>query len=196
MLRLIVPVLFLAMVACGGRTNECCDGHHDHQESVFSNPDHQTFIDNLGKLCGNSYQGQQVYRSHHGSSWADKLILMHVEVCDHEKVHIAFHVDEDRYRTWMFFVEDGNLTFRHRYLNEDGTQMEGSMYGGYATEEGSGFVQYFPADEFTGSIIDGGGGNLWTVSIAEDFSTFSYRLDRDGEKRFEIVFDLNKPLEK
>ena len=67
------------------------------------------------------------------------------------------------------------------------------MYGGYATDEGSGLVQYFPADEFTGTIIDGGGGNFRTVSLAENLTTFSYRLDRDGEKRFQISFDITNP---
>ncbi len=193
MLRLIVSVLLVVMVAFGGQTGECCGRARDHNESVFTNPDHQAFMKNLGKLWGNSYQGQQVYRSHHGDSWADRLILMHVEVCEDQKVHVAFHADEDRYRTWMFIVEDGELAFKHRYLNEDGTRMDGSMYGGNATDKGSGFVQHFQADKFSGSIIDGGGENLWTVSLFEDLSTFSYRLDRDGEKRFEIIFDLTNP---
>lgn len=51
-----------------------------------------------------------------------------------------------------------------------------------------------PADEYTGTLIEGGEGNVWTVMVSEDFSTFTYLLERDGEKRFQIDFDLTKPL--
>jgi len=30
--------------------------------------------------------------------------------------------------------------------------------------------------------------------ISEDLSVFTYRLERDGEKRFRIDFDLTRPL--
>lgn len=39
------------------------------------------------------------------------------------------------------------------------------MNGGYANDQGNAFVQYFPADEFTAQVIEGGGENVWTVSI-------------------------------
>lgn len=188
----VIPVLMILILTSACTNRSCCGD----KESIsdFANPVHQEFFDNLSKLCGNTYTGEQLYRSHHGSSWADKLMLMYVSECDNEKMHIPFHIDDDHSRTWMFFIEDRQLCFRHRHLHEDGTHEDDSMYGGYADGKGSAFVQYFPADEFTGTVIDGGAGNVWIVSIAEDLTSFSYRLDRDGEKRFEIAFDLTKPV--
>lgn len=168
----------------------------DGAKPLFDHGVHGEFLSNLASLCGKSFAGEQTYRSHHGESWAGRAMIMHVTVCEDDKVHIPFHVDEDRSRTWMFLAEEGKLRFRHQHLHEDGTHEEGSMYGGYADERGTAYVQYFPADEYTGTVIEGGGGNLWTVAMDEDLTWFSYRLDRDGEKRFEIRFDLTKPIER
>ncbi len=161
---------------------------------------HQAFFDNLRTLCGQSFKGEQVYRSHHGESWAGREMIMHVSVCENNQIHIPFHVDDDHSRTWMFLNEEGKLRFRHQHLHDDGTHEEGSMYGGYANDQGNAFVQYFPADEYTAQVIEDGGGNVWTVSLLNPnppydvMTVFSYRLDRDGEKRFEIVFDITNPI--
>jgi hypothetical protein len=170
------------------KTNE------EAKTSNFESEVHQAFISNLASLCGKSFKGEQFYRSHHGASWADRKMVMHVTVCEDDKVYIPFHINDDHSRTWMFVAEDGKLRFKHQHLHEDGTPEEGSMYGGYANDEGTQFIQYFPADDYTGQVIEGGAGNVWIVTLAEDFSWYSYRLDRDGEKRLEIRFDLTKPL--
>jgi len=194
MLRRILPLLLITLVSCGTGGQKTED-KSDKADSPFINSTHQEFVNNLASLCGKSFKGEQAYRSHHGDSWADRKMIMHVTVCEKDKVYIPFHIDDDHSRTWMFVAEDGKLRFKHQHLHEDGTPEEGSMYGGYANDEGTAFVQYFPADEYTGHVIDGGAGNVWIVSIAEDLSWYSYRLDRDGERRLEIRFDLTKPIE-
>jgi hypothetical protein len=167
----------------------------DDRATQLESEHHQAFLGNLASLCGKSFKGKQVYRSHHGASWAEKTMIMHVAECQEGHIYIPFHIDDDTSRTWMFLVEDGKLRFRHQHLHEDGTHEDDSMYGGYADDRGDAFTQYFPADEFTAGVIEEGGGNLWIVNMDEELNYFSYRLDRDGEKRFEIVFDLNNPIE-
>jgi len=186
--------LLIFVFACGNPGQQSSIENIETPSAIKSEV-HQAFIDNLAKLCGKSFAGEQLYRSHHGDSWAHRSMIMHVTFCGNDRVHIPFHIDDDHSRTWMFVAEDGKLRFKHQHLHDDGTPEEGSMYGGYADDNGTAFVQYFPADEYTGQVIEGGSGNLWIVSIAEDFSYYSYRLDRDGEKRFELLFDLTNPLE-
>ncbi len=187
---LAVALLF---AACGPRSQPAED-FTEEPSGLFQLEAHEAFFNNLASLCGQTFAGEQIYRSHHGESWAGRSMIMHVAVCEDDHILIPFHVDDDHSRTWMFTAEDGDLVFRHQHLHEDGTHEEGSMYGGVANAEGNAFVQYFPADEFTASVIEGGGGNLWIVSMDEQMTHLSYRLDRDGEKRFEIVFDLRNPL--
>jgi hypothetical protein len=190
----ILPLMFFFLVACGPQQSR--DDQREETSNRLTSEVHQAFFDNLSALCGNAYAGRQEYRSPHGESWAGRTMIMYVDVCENDFIHIPFHVDDDWSRTWMFIIEDGRLVFRHQHLHEDGTPEDGSMYGGYANQEGTSFVQYFPADDFTATVIEGGGGNVWTVTIDEEFRFFSYRLDRDGEKRFEIVFDLENPLDR
>ncbi len=154
----------------------------------------QAFFNQLSAFCGQSFGGQEIYRSHHAPGWAGYEMVMHVEVCEADRILIPFRVGEDTSRTWMFLVENGRLRLRHDHRYPDGTPEEESLYGGFADESGTAFVQHFPADAYTAEIIEGGGGNVWTIRIAEDLGTFTYRLERDGEKRMRVDFDLTEPL--
>jgi hypothetical protein len=196
MKKTIVTGIFMLLLiaACGPRVQKETQSNME-ETNLLSSDDQQAFFNNLKSLCGQSFGGQQVFRSHHGESWAGRTMIMHVNVCEDDHLYIPFHVNDDHSRTWMFMIEDGKLVFRHQHLHEDGTPEDGSMYGGFANDAGNAFVQYFPADEHTATVIDGGGDNLWIVSMDEALTSLSYRLDRAGEKRFEIVFDLKNPLE-
>jgi hypothetical protein len=188
--------VLLLVLSCGQRDQQ--HQRHSHQLSTDETKSlsevQQNFFNHLSNLCGKSYIGEQVYRSHHGSSWAQFELVMHVSTCKQDSIFIPFRVGNDRSRTWLFVIEDGRLRFRHDHRHEDGTPEDETLYGGYADDHGTAFVQYFPADDYSANLIEDGGGNVWMVKISEDFSTFTYRLDRDGEKRFQIDFDLKNPL--
>jgi hypothetical protein len=164
-------------------------------ENVIQDESQQAFFDHLKSFCGQSFEGRQLYRSPHGDSWEGRKMIIHVTICEQDQVHIPFHVDNDHSRTWMFMADDGRLVFRHQHLHEDGTPEDSSLYGGWANLDGNALVQYFPADDYTASVIEGAIDNLWIVSFNEQLSTLTYRLDRAGEKRLEIQFDLLNPLQ-
>lgn len=186
--------VFLSACGAGSQADKTVNNEQEQIHTLFEHEEQEAFFNNLASLCGQTFEGEQVYRSHHGESWADKTMIMHVNICENDHIHIPFHVDDDHSRTWMFLVEEKQLVFKHQHLHEDGTHEEGSMYGGIADTKGSPFRQIFPADEYTASVIEGGEGNVWIVSMDEEMTYFSYRLDRDGEKRFEIIFDLENPI--
>jgi hypothetical protein len=190
LIRLILPLLLVLAVSCGPRPQQA----QDTPESPLTSEAHQAFFNNLSQLCGQSFRGEQVFRSHHAEGWAHLDMLMHVTICESDQIHIPFHVGDDTSRTWLFLVEDGRLRFRHDHRHPDGTPEDETLYGGYADEHGTAFLQHFPADEYTGILIDGGEGNVWTIEISEDFSVLSYQLERDGEKRLQINFDLTQPI--
>lgn len=194
---LIYFLAALMFISCGRQAgNDSASSGADTPASpVLSSEVQQAFFNNLALFCGKAFGGKQVFRSHHGAGWAHLELVMLVRDCEADKLAIPFRVGDDYSRTWLFLVEDGQLRFRHDHRHPDGTPEEETLYGGYADNRGTAFVQYFPADDYTAGLIDGGGGNVWTVSISEDLSTFTYRLDRDGEKRFVIEFDLNQPLD-
>ncbi len=184
--------LILILAACaepGQRT-----GSETEKPDVYKSEVHQQFVKNLVSLCGQSFEGAETYTLPERENWQGKRLVMEVIRCDMDTLHISLAVDENRSRTWMFMAEDGRLRFRHDHRHEDGTPEEVTMYGGYANDEGSALVQYFPADDYTCELIDYACKNQWIVRLSEDKETFSYILKLDGVMRFQADFDLTQPL--
>ena len=154
----------------------------------------RAFLDNLAGLCGKSFRGKETFMAPGRESWADKDFVMHVTVCEDDKVYIPFHLDDDHSRTWMFLVEDQGLRFRHDHRHEDGTPEDLTMYGGYADRTGTGYMQKFPADDYTVGLLEDVFDREWRVILAEDLSTLEYQLLYHGEVVFAAEFDLTSPL--
>ncbi len=181
-----LPFLFLSLSGCGPSQPKV--------GSELVNPVEKAFLNNLASLCGQSFEGEEAYMRAGRESWAHMYFVMHVTVCEDEKVYVPFHLDEDHSRTWMFLVEDGKLRFRHDHRDPDGTPHQATMYGGYANGEGTAFKQYFPADDYTIDNRISSANSLWIVELAEDLSTFSYTLFAGETKIFRADFDLTNPL--
>jgi hypothetical protein len=152
------------------------------------------FLVNLASLCGKSFRGGETYMAPGRESWADRDFVMHVTVCEADRVYIPFHLDQDRSRTWMFLVEDEGLRFRHDHRHEDGTPEDQTMYGGYADGKGTEYRQNFPADDYTTELLKDTLGREWRVILDEDMTSFTYQLLYSAELIFEAVFDLTAPI--
>ncbi len=156
----------------------------------------RTFLENLAGLCGKSFRGKETFMAPGRESWADKDFVMHVTVCEDDRVYIPFHLDDDHSRTWMFLVEDQGLRFRHDHRHEDGTPEDLTMYGGYADGTGTGYMQKFPADDYTVELLEDVFNREWRVILDEDMSRLTYKLLYHGEPVFTAEFDLTDPLYK
>lgn len=152
------------------------------------------FLNNLSVLCGKSFRGEQSFMAADRESWADKDFVMHVELCDEERIHIPFHLDDDQSRTWMFLVEDGRLRFRHDHRHADGSPEDLTLYGGYSDGEGTAFRQHFPADQYTIDLLADTLGRQWNIIMDEALTKLSYQLQYKGEIVFQADFDLSNPL--
>ncbi len=192
--RLMVFTLgVLLMTACAGRS----DRRVQEQRTLGSglnDPAEHAFFNRLGALCGQSFRGEQQFMAEGRESWAHKAFVMHVSVCEDDRVYIPFHLDEDHSRTWMFLVEDGRLRFRHDHRHPDGSPEEITLYGGYANGLGTAYRQDFPADEYTCELLPTACFAVWRVELSDEDHTFSYSLFSRGELLFTAVFDLADPL--
>ncbi|TVQ13640.1 MAG: hypothetical protein EA361_09295 [Bacteroidetes bacterium] len=161
----------------------------------FEHESFQAFFDNLNSLCGQTFEGRQVYMQEGRESWEDKRMIMKVDMCMPNVIQVPFHLDEDQSRTWMFLNEEGQLRFRHDHRHEDGTPEEITLYGGYAdAERGTAYRQVFPADEYTIDLLTRGVGSEWVVEMNEEMTVFSYELHYQGELLFRAAFDLTRPI--
>jgi hypothetical protein len=189
----MIFLFLLFFVSCN---NTASERQTDKIDSVSQNlvDDEQSFLNNLASLCGQSFAGMEIYSKDGRDSWADKSMVIYFTVCETDRVHIPFHIDDDQSRTWMFMNEDGKLRFRHDHRHEDGTPEDLTLYGGYADGSGTAFRQSFPADDYTNNLLDDDLDRVWNVVLSEDLSKMRYELGYKGEIVFKAEFDLTTPL--
>ncbi len=96
-------------------------------------------------------------------------------------------VGEDRSRTWIFTRPAAGLELRHDHRHADGTPDRVTMYGGMAQPGGTARSQAFLADAYTARLVPGADTNLWTVTVSEDGTVLTYRLERHARPRAEFV---------
>ena len=188
--------LFLGMLvitACAGR-NEQQAQEKRVLGSELDDAVERDFFNNLAALCGLSFRGEQQFMAEGRESWADKDFVMHVTICEDDRVYIPFHLDDDHSRTWMFLVEDGRLRFRHDHRHQDGTPDEVTLYGGYADGQGTTYKQNFPADEYTRELLPNADFAVWRMELQDEGKTLRYSLTNVDELLFSATFDLSNPL--
>ncbi len=190
---IVLFTFLLALAACENAPTENKSNEPPQTPELSANE--QAFMDHLRSLCGKSFAGEETFMADGRESWSHFDFMMHVTVCENDKVHIPFHLSDDHSRTWMFLVEDGRLRFRHDHRHADGTPEDQTLYGGYADGNGTPFVQHFPADDYTVKLLNDTVDRQWTLILAEDLSSMKYQLSYSDELIFEGTFDLTNPIE-
>src|SRR5688500_19589766 len=109
---------------------------------------------------------------------------MHVRDCGPSGVEVAFHVGDDRSRTWVLTRTAAGLRLKHDHRQEDGTPDDVTMYGGDTAEPGTGGRQEFPVDAESIAMFERAGltasvTNTWAMEI-EPQRRFLYELTRPG----------------
>ena len=153
----------------------------------------EMFMTQFEPFCGNSYRGETVFPKK-GDPFTGKELTLHFFECGRREARVRFQVGDDQSRTWVFTRTRKWLQLRHDHRKPDGTPEEITLYGGYAQKEGTAYSQSFPADEHTAQIIPATRNNVWTVTFSADRQTFTYLLKRDGALRYQVNFDLAKPV--
>ncbi len=153
------------------------------------------FWTELQKLCGKSFGGMLVSAPENDTDFTGKDLVMHVRVCEKNRIRIPFFVGEDRSRTWVLTRKNDRILLKHDHRHKDGKPDEITMYGGWTTNRGSATRQVFPADQETVDILPAAATNAWWIDLVPGES-YTYNLRRMGSDRFfSIKFDLTKEIE-
>lgn len=200
MVRYIIVLIIFSLVIISCKEYSTKNNAEDQAEkaeegSVPVTGAQQEFLAKFSAFCGKKFEGKEQFRSRHGQSMATKKMNIRFRVCDPDKVVIDFLVDQDPPISWILAIENLQLKLMHEHVDASGELVTGSMYGGVANDQGTAFLQYFPADEYTGKLMQGASENIWILTFAKDLSWFSYRLDRGNEPRLEFRFDLTRPMD-
>ena len=153
------------------------------------------FWNHLENLCGLAYEGNVASAPANDTVFADKDLIMHVMKCNEHQIKIPFFVGDDLSRTWILTKYDDRIELKHDHRHHDGTPDKITMYGGSTSNQGSEFVQFFPADMETVSLLPAAAGNVWWIEIKPGES-FTYNLRRLGTDRFfSVSFNLKSAIE-
>lgn len=153
------------------------------------------FFQNLRKLCGRSFEGVTIFPQNPDHPMVGKKLVITIGSCSDKEIRVPFQVGEDKSRTWILTLDEKGLLLKHDHRHEDGTPDEVTMYGGWATAEGTIHRQLFPADAETKKLIPEAATNVWTLEIDENKQELVYYLERHKEPRFRAVFNM-KTLKK
>ena len=145
-----------------------------------------SFMATLRTMCGQRFEGGQTYAVDPNNEFANKTISTEV-ICSTADVRMPVKVGEDRSRTWIFTRPAEGLELRHDHRHADGTPDKVTMYGGMAQPGGSARSQAFLADAYTARLVPGADTNLWTVTLSDDGTVLTYRLERHAKPRAEFV---------
>lgn len=164
-------------------------------------PAEQAFFEAVQALCGQAFAGEvQVdVPAEANNPFASQPIRMHVRECSAEAVRIPLHVGEDRSRTWVLSRTGNGLRLKHDHRHADGSPDGLTQYGGDAAAGGSAGEQRFPADAESIALFQREGRsasvhNTWRMAITPG-EHFVYELSRPDGRRFEVRFDLTRPVE-
>ena len=151
------------------------------------------FWNALQELCGTSYLGAVTESVPADTAFAGKPLQMHVRQCSPNEVRIAFHVGDDRSRTWVITRRAGGLRLKHDHRHEDGSADSVTQYGGDTRDQGSAVFQDFFADALTARLIPAARANVWTIELVPG-ERFVYALRREGtDRKFRVTFNLRQP---
>ncbi len=151
----------------------------------------------LGELCGRAYAGALASDDPRDADLAGEPMVMHVRVCEPDRIEIPFHVGDDRSRVWVLTRTAAGIELKHRHTHRDGSADLLTHYGGLTIEPGTESRQDFPADEYSRELfvangIEQSASNVWSIEIVAG-ERYSYILRRP-ERYFRADFDLRRAI--
>lgn len=153
---------------------------------------HRAFFEHLRALCGQTFGGRTMLAPVADRTFEPARLYMVVEECAGGEIRVPFIVDGDASRTWVFQMRDHGLTFFHEHVRPDGTEYDGSGFGGHASDDGSATFQSFP-DFWATETTPPEEYRVWRLRIDHDNDLFVYYLDRGGLPAYRLAFHMGPP---
>ncbi|WP_282296636.1 hypothetical protein [Stenotrophomonas sp. PS02289] len=180
-----------------------CNDQRDAVAHDVSQAPADAFMAAVAAHCGEAFEGRVAVnepKTDAADPFDGKRLVMHVRGCEDpaHQLRIPFHVGDDHSRTWVLSRTDTGLRLKHDHRHEDGSPDAVTMYGGDSKPPGTAQRQAFPVDAdsvamFRKAEMAVSTTNTWAMEIEPD-ERFVYELTRPDGRRFQVVFDLSKPV--
>ncbi|WP_146153500.1 hypothetical protein [Adhaeribacter arboris] len=154
----------------------------------------EEFYQSLGNLQGRMVQGQTIYPEGKWTPFAGQPISLEVTSHTKSKMRIPIYIGGKVYSTLILERTPTGFLLKHENKTENGQSHEINLYGGHTNNNGTAFMQFFPADTYTKNLMRLSSPSVWTLAFSSDRSTFSYLVESDGKLQMQIDFNLNDYL--
>jgi hypothetical protein len=155
----------------------------------------EAFWARLEAHCGKAYSGALAdATAYYRPGVEGREATIHFFSCEAERIHVPFHLEDNRSRNWILTRSDGVLRLKHDHRYEDGREEVVSQYGGDAHGLGLPTRQIFYADAYTGELLPDRADNFWFLDfVDEDALEYGVHWPRLGHS-VRFTFDLSQPV--
>lgn len=155
----------------------------------------EVFWSRMEAHCGQAYAGAMADATpYYRPGVEGQAAVIHFFSCEPDRIHVPFHLEDNRSRNWILTRTDGVLRLKHDHRYEDGTEEAISQYGGDAHEDGLPTRQIFFADAFTGEMLPDRADNFWFLDfVDEETLEYGVHWPRFGHS-VRFTFDLSQPV--
>lgn len=158
-------------------------------------PEQEAFWAAMAAHCGHAYRGRVSDATAYYRDAVRGAAVIHFMDCDDTRIHVPFHLDDNRSRNWILTRAGGTIRLKHDHRNPDGTEEAISQYGGDAPVPGLPTRQIFPADAHTARILPDRADNFWFFDFVDD-ETLEYGVHWPAAGHsVRFAFDLSRPVE-
>jgi hypothetical protein len=190
-------VFVFVLAACAADEQDSASSREAAASSTAAlAPEQEAFWARFEAHCGKAYRGHvSDVTEYYRQGLEGPVPVMHVMECEADRIHIPFHLDDNRSRNWILTRSGGTIRLKHDHRHADGTEEEISQYGGDAPVPGLHTRQIFPADAHTARILPDRADNFWFFDFVDD-ETLHYGVHwpKHGHS-VRIEFDLSTPIE-
>lgn len=185
------PVYLYALVMLVAVQLTACSSGVEPEDALTPQ---EVFFANLSSLCDAHFVGASTFPDNDDHPLVGTELRNHVSECTDDMIRIELLRDGDYWHgAWVIEKREEGLHLFHDHMGEVRTmedlQASGDShgYGGYATKDGTGFKQFFAADQVTAEMIPDASTNVWMMEIDFDNGQFIYYLERHSQPRFRAV---------
>jgi hypothetical protein len=157
-------------------------------------PEQEAFWARMAAHCGHAYRGEVSDATAYYRDAVRGAAVIHFMDCSADRIHIPFHLDDNRSRNWILTRAHGTIRLKHDHRHPDGTEEAISQYGGDAPAPGLPTRQIFPADAHTARILPERADNFWFLDFVDE-TTLHYGVHwpKHGHS-VRFAFDLSSPV--
>jgi hypothetical protein len=183
---LLLLTVLIGISGCRGGTGDSESALSDAQEAFWAR---------LQTHCGEAYPGVVADATpYYRPGVEGRAAVIHFFSCEAGRIHVPFHLEDNRSRNWILTRDSGVLRLKHDHRDPDGTEEEVSQYGGDAHGSGLPTRQIFYADSFTAALLPDRADNFWFLDFVDD-ETLEYGVHwpKLGHS-VRFTFDLSQPV--